>query len=211
MRKPFELDDALVVRIKQGGFVTYADRCAIYEIFKSVGDNLAETGRVTGLAPITVKRYIDQVQRQAQKEVDAERTDYSLAVREEVKLQMSEREIKFIAMAAELKQKGLERMKAILEDTELISSVPLRDLTSTVKTLHEITTGNTLSQKEAMELENKGKGLAIEQAMRELTLVQQNITINKVENNKANKKQNGKTAKKHTAKRNKQTITVAAK
>lgn len=176
--------DPLLVRIKQGGYITYADRCAVYEIFKMNGDNIRETSRQTGLHQNTVRRYVDQVVRQAESEVNAERTEYAIAVREEVHSKMMERETQFIDTASTIKSEALEQMRALIPMT-----MKLSDITGAVKVLHEITTGKIITDQESKEIENKPRGVAMEQAFKAMTLIQQNITIKETKrNDKATKK-----------------------
>lgn len=173
--------DPLDVRIKGGGYINYADRCAVYQIYLRNKQNLRATMRQTKLDMDTVKRYIDQVQRQAEDEVLAERTEYSLAVHEEVKKMMDEKEHQFIKDVSEVKVKALELIKNKLETSGKRQS--LKDLTSAVKVLHEITTGNKLPDEEEQRLNNKPKGHAMQQATKLLMMVQQNITVQQADNN----------------------------
>lgn len=187
--------DPLLVRIKQGGYITYADRCAVYEIFKMNGDNIRETSRQTGLHQNTVRRYVDQVVRQAESEVNAERTEYAIAVREEVHSKMMERETQFISDASTIKQKALDLIKDKLDDKDKSKLIPLKDITGTLKVLHEITTGKIITDQESKEIENKPRGVAMEQAFKAMTLIQQNITIKETKRTTKTKK-NDKATKK---------------
>lgn len=183
-QKGIKDDPTLTRKLCNGEYLTFADRVAVSEILKANKFNYAQTARELGVEEKRIRKWHDQAQSMNYVEVEQERVEYAVAVREEVKVMLAGRNEKFVEAAFHVKQMALDKLKELIPGSESV-----RDMVAAVKVLHEIETGSQMSDDETKALENKPKSVLLQIACQTLNIKDNGI------------KQPGKTAKR-PAKRN---------
>lgn len=158
-------DPVLTRKLCNSEYLTFADRVAVSEILKANNYNYSQTANMLGVEEKRIRKWHDQAQSMNYAEVEQERIEYAVAVREEVKVMIAGRNEKFVEKAFHVKELALQKLKELIPASESV-----RDMVAAVKVLHEIETGSQMSDDETKALENKPKSVLLQIACQTLNI-----------------------------------------
>lgn len=156
-------DPVLTRKLVAGGFVTYQDRLAVSKIYEANGYNLDKTARQLGVNEDQVKKWHEQVSDNAIGDVETEKREFAVEAQRVTDVAINVKESEFINLAFTVKELALKKVKELIPESESI-----RDLTAVVKVMHEINTGNKLSDEESSNLDNKSPSVMLQIAYQQL-------------------------------------------
>jgi hypothetical protein len=96
-------------------------------------------------------------------EVKSEKREFALEARRVTDAAINVKESEFINLAFTVKELALKKVKELIPESESI-----RDLTAVVKVMHEINTGNKLSEDESSKLDSKSPSVMLQIAYQQL-------------------------------------------